>query len=225
LGAFADCAPGLDFAFADSGRSLTAFEVKRVVAIAAGCDREPTILQVGKNGVFPAGWEILESESWMWASGSVGARVGTLPSGVSVRVVERPDEAMLKVFEDVYIAAAPPDAIGYTELPADFRDAYQLGLATYPAQALHIGLSLNGVCAAIATISIVGRAAGLYFVGTHRDFRRQGLASLVTTCACAEAFTRGADGVFLQTVADSPIEGLYASLGFERQFIGHYAAP
>lgn len=210
---------GWNFAFTDSCRSLTAAEVEHAADIAVSRGREPAILHTEAGHVLP-GWRIEETESWMWLPRGRPLAQPQAGSDLSVGVHERPTRAMVSVFEDVYIA---PNEIRSDT--ASFRaalDAYKVGRATPPAQALHLEVRLAGRCAAIATISLIDNVAGLYFVGAHRAFRRRGLGSLVTAFACAEAFDRGAEGVFLQTVADSPVESLYAALGFRRQFIGHY---
>lgn len=215
---------GWNFGYASAGRALTLAEVNAVAEAACASGRPPAVLQVVAAEPL-AGWQIAEAETWMWVDASRGVAPGEPPAAARTQVVSTPTPEMVAVFDDVYVASPAPGGIGYTELAPSYSTGYRRGLATPPAEALHVAVSVDGRCAAIATICLVERVAGLYFVGTHRDFRRRGLGAYATVVACNEAFRRGAEGVFLQTIPDSPVEAMYATLGFRRRFVAHYLAP
>ena len=215
---------GWNFGFAPGGRALTLAEADAVAAVACTDGRQPVVLQAVDAQPL-AGWQVAEAETWMWVDASSGVPAGEAPGAARAQIVGTPTPEMVDVFDDVYVAAAAPGGIGYAELAPSYSAGYRLGLATPPAEALHVAVSVDGRCAAIATVCVVERVAGLYFVGTHRDFRRQGLGAYATVVACNEAFRRGAEGVFLQTIPDSPVEAMYATLGFRRRFVALYLAP
>lgn len=80
----------------------------------------------------------------------------------------------------------------------------------------------EAVC--IASAARDGDLVGLYNVATIPEYRRRGLARRITARVMEWALgLRGAGNtaVFLQTVADSDVERLYESFGFERVYLQH----
>jgi GNAT superfamily N-acetyltransferase len=218
---------GWNFGFAPHARSLTPGEASAVCATARQHARDPASLQI-EGAPRPPGWQPVEREVWMWTDteelGTTAAANPAVP-GLVTRVVDRPTAEMIEVFDEVYVATSGAGSVGYSGFDTGYRALYESGSATPPSTAVHVAIEAAGRCVAIATISVVGEGAGLYFVGTRSSFRRRGLGLLATTAACREARARGARGVLLQTIPDSPVEALYAQLGFRRRFVAEYLVP
>lgn len=86
-----------------------------------------------------------------------------------------------------------------------------------PRAGLFLAL-LDGVPVATATAAITGDVAGIFGVATLESARKRGIGTAVTAAACAFAYDRGCDLLYLQaTPMGLPI---YERMGFET--LGYY---
>ena len=146
-------------------------------------------------------------------------------SGISVTVVNRPDKDMLMVFEAAY---GTPDEdggeIGYSGLPFAYVRSYAQQEPKHPLiHAVHSKVTVDGRCVAVGSALIGPDFGAIYSVGTAPDSRRKGYGSLATKAIVREVnarFKHDNPTILLQTEADSPVEEMYSSLGFERVTCG-----
>ena len=76
---------------------------------------------------------------------------------------------------------------------------------------------------AIARLSVAGEWAGITAVEVPAARRRQGLGTLITRAACAEAAAHGVDRVFLQVeTGNAAALALYERIGFRYSHRYHY---
>ncbi len=81
----------------------------------------------------------------------------------------------------------------------------------------------TGEPVAIARLSVAGDWAGITAVEVSAARRRQGLGTLITRAACAEAARRGVGRVFLQVeTANAAALALYERIGFRYSHRYHY---
>jgi GNAT superfamily N-acetyltransferase len=185
---------------------------------AARRDREAAILTDDRNlaaslrrhprfeASYPAAWMVLEEPE--------RAMAAALPADLSIVAQAPPQPGFLQVFTQAF----PDEAVN-----AHVARYYATALSaarTAGAQSCeelhtsHFLLSDEAGPAACATIHRLGRAAGLYNVGTHHARQGRGLGSAVVSLAIRHALSRGCEVVFLQCAAGTHLERMYGRLGF-----------
>lgn len=187
----------------------------RELAVAHG--REPAVWQLGTNKPL-SGWNDQGQEAWMVSP--LEAIPESNVDGLDISIRDKPDEEMIAVFNDAYSSEVGEDEVGYFALPPEYGSAYSNGEPGPGVAAYHLAGLVDGVCVSIATLFVVGGVAGLYAVATRPTARRHGYGRAISAAALAKAREEGASSVLLQTDAGSPVEEMYASLGFKTQFIG-----
>ncbi|HEY0543598.1 MAG TPA: GNAT family N-acetyltransferase [Actinoallomurus sp.] len=146
---------------------------------------------------------VLPSVTGMWLA-APPQKPGTLPG---VEIIEVVDETGVSAFEEIHESIFTDNGQP-TEGVAHFATAGALLSANARAFVLH----LDGQPAACAMAVCTGREAGIYWVGTRRSTRRQGLGEIATRVAAIAAFELGADIVVLQ--ATNMAVALYRRIGF-----------
>ncbi len=127
------------------------------------------------------------------------------------------DEAAF-VFNDAYTTADELSG-GYSGLPEEYTVAFTRGVQN-AAQfgSLHFIGRYEGKAVAVGSVYFAGDFAGIYNVAVVRDARRRGFGKQISAACIDVALQKGVPHIFLQTVQDSPVESLYATLGFHRLF-------
>jgi ribosomal protein S18 acetylase RimI-like enzyme len=132
----------------------------------------------------------------------------SLPPGTALRMDAEPDEAWLAMYH-----------YRGRELPAIARTL----LMSAPWQCFASIRDEAGAALAIARVSAGGGWAGITAVEVSAARRRQGLGTLITRAACAQAARRGPTQVFLQVETNNTgAQALYASCGFRYSHRYHY---
>jgi ribosomal protein S18 acetylase RimI-like enzyme len=122
------------------------------------------------------------------------------PEGTRERFDPEPDDAWLAMYH-----------YRGQELPPIARDL----LLSAAWQSFASIRDASGEPVAIARLSVAGGWAGITAVEVSAACRRQGLGTLITRAACAQAASRGIDQVFLQVeVENAPALALYERCGF-----------
>lgn len=81
----------------------------------------------------------------------------------------------------------------------------------------------DGAVLAIARLSVGGGWAGITAVEVSPECRRQGLGTMITRAACAEAARRGVQRMFLQVEVDNTAaQAMYERCGFRYSHRYHY---
>lgn len=147
-------------------------------------------------------------------------------SGASITIVARPDKDMLMVFEAAYgTSEEEGEGIGYSGLPFAYVRSYAQQEPKHPLiHAVHSKVTVDGRCVAVGSALIGPDVGAIYSVGTAPDSRRKGYSSLATKAIVREVnarFKHDNPTILLQTEADSPVEEMYSSLGFERVTCGN----
>jgi len=207
--------PYSNFAFQSAGEVFTTEQIAVAAALLQSHQQPLTLWQTEEMDV-PVGWKKISREAWMICR---ACSKPDLPSGVSVQDVEIPLSEMGIVFDNAYSGQRQPGEIGYHNLPAEYLQVYLEGRVRPPVVMRNFGLWVDGVCVAIAMVALDGDIAGLYSVATHRQHRRQGYGKIIAGTATSWAFEHGATSLFLQTEADSALETLYNSIGYQRSFV------
>lgn len=128
------------------------------------------------------------------------ASPGVLPGGTRARFDPEPDDAWLGMYH-----------YRGQELPPVARDL----LLSAAWQAFASIRDASGEPVAIARLSVAGDWAGITAVEVSPARRREGLGTLITQAACAEAAGQGIERVFLQVeVENDPALALYERCGF-----------
>lgn len=208
-----------NYGFRHDGGALDEFERNLVVEYSAKSERTPAIWQDAESPI-PSGWVTASREAWM----AVDLKARLVPAPPSAQTVvmtsERPTASMRAVFDDAYSSGGSATDVGYFELQPEYGEAYLSGVPLAPARALHVQAMVGDTCVAIASISLVDDAAGLYSVATHHEWRNRGLGAFISGQALNFASNRGAQWAFLQTEADSAVEKMYRQSGFDKIFAG-----
>lgn len=98
------------------------------------------------------------------------------------------------------------------------------GLLDARRNTFYIG-AINGEDVATLHLICEKKMAGIYAVGTRRDFRRQGIASTLITRSIEDARARRCDEITLSTASGGNAQRLYERLGFEPVFESHLWTP
>jgi len=131
-----------------------------------------------------------------------------LPAGTALRVDAEPDDAWLAMYH-----------YRGRELPAIARTL----LLSAPWQGFASIRDEAGAPIAIARLSVGGGWAGITAVEVSAARRRQGLGTMITQAACAQATRRGAQRVFLQVEVDNAAaQAMYQRCGFTYSHRYHY---
>lgn len=160
-----------------------------------------------------------DPEAWMLLE-DVEAHVSAalVPSGFDLLTTEEPQDDVVAVFRNAYGSGGDPADPGYSQLPGTYIDALTDTSSTAVRRVTHTVLLSRGGPVALASVYRVGSQAGLYNVGVVHTHRRRGLGRAVSALAVAAALVDGVDVCFLQTPSGSPVEQLYAQLGFVTKF-------
>lgn len=214
-----------NYGYSPEGASFTEAQLGSLSSKLRQLGREPMIWQLEGKPI-PPGWEICGKDAWMWLDRKDWKyKRNSDHDHLSIHLVRKPDIAMQRVFEDAMSSGTNPEDIGYFDLPKEYSTAYLQAKLTPPATCIHLSGYAEEVCASIATMGIWNDIGGLYSVATAHEFRRRGYALHISYEATRWAFEQGAKGVLLQTEADSPVEELYAKLGYKRTHIGYLLRP
>jgi ribosomal protein S18 acetylase RimI-like enzyme len=128
----------------------------------------------------------------------------SLPEGVTIARV--PDHEALRAWTGIF----------YTKAPSPVREAIadifcDMGCAAHRPWAFYLAY-VQGKPVASSMLFRAAGVAGLYFIGTLPDFRRQGIGTAITRYTLQQAQQMGANLAVLQaTVMGAPI---YRALGF-----------
>ena len=130
------------------------------------------------------------------------------PPGTELRMDAVPDEAWLALHR--YRGQHPPLVDRDLLMSAEWQRFASIRDST-------------GAPLAIARLSVAGGWAGITAVEVSAAHRRQGLGTLVTQAACAEAARQGVNRVFLQVeTANAAALALYEQCGFRYSHRYHY---
>jgi ribosomal protein S18 acetylase RimI-like enzyme len=154
-------------------------------------------------------------------------RASRVPSGITVRMLEAPDDEVFVAFNAVARVAfddSAPDDAG-----SEARDAARRPLAPQATELLRAGRARvavaehpeHGVVAGGRHIARDG-VTEIVAVATLPAFRRTGLAAAVTDLLIGDAHDRGCDTVFL-TASSPAVAALYRGLGFTEVATGYAA--
>lgn len=128
-----------------------------------------------------------------------------LPAGLTVTRVT--DTETLRVATGIYTSQAPP------EYQSAFADIFcDLGCGSHLPWSYYLAL-LHGEPVACSMLYCGAGAAGLYFIATLPDFRRQGIGTAITRHTIQQAQQLGHSLIILQ--ATELGERIYRPLGFE----------
>lgn len=164
----------------------------------------------------------VSTEVWM-TLGKKDAKRLAIPEDIRISPVTQMDDMnhFIRVFRDAY-GSGSPDAPGYSGLPEEYPESISHAVPSENIQVVHFIGWEGAEPVAISSIFSKPPYAGLYNVGITHQARRKGYGTIMSFVAIARAFTDGCEIVLLQTEADSPVEELYAKLGFRRDFIGEF---
>jgi N-acetylglutamate synthase len=138
-----------------------------------------------------------------------GAGPSPAPAGTALAIDAEPDDAWLAMYHYRGQAGLPPVARRV------LRSAPWQGFASLRLP--------SGEPVAIARVSVGGGWAGITAVEVSPQRRRQGLGTLITRAACAQAARRGAQRVFLQVEVDNAAaQAMYQRCGFTYSHRYHY---
>lgn len=211
-----------NFAYKNSKNSFTSDEVEIASEFLRKKDRAPA-LWIPTTQATPQGWEVKSREAWMWLDKGLKSVLNQSVIDnrlLEIRKTDVPTLEMLHVFQNAYGSSNDKDAIGYTELPPEYGEAYMKLQPKSPAQMYHFAAYLDGNCVAIATVVIWKQYAGLYSVATHYDYRRRGFGREISRVASIWAMQQNVDGILLQTEAESVVEEMYTQLGYQKTHTG-----
>ena len=147
----------------------------------------------------PRGWTVAALTHVMTAEAAHVLRADPDMTDREVRIDSDPDDAWLAA----YRSDAQP-------LPDVAR-----ALLTNHDDVGFASIRIDGVCVAIARVTVDDAWAGLFAVEVDPPHRRRGLARAVTASAVRWAVSRGARRCYLQVLADNtPAVALWQRLGF-----------
>jgi len=181
---------------------------------AAAAGREPAVLSFEDPEAAGLGDRVRAVHPAAWMVRETGAPPSPPPTSdleIRVHVGDPPPLAFVNGFGSTFESA---------EINRHVRDYYAAALAGSPSRAgvaaRHLVGYDDGEAVCFASVYGTGSLAGLYNVATRHDRQGRGFASAISLAACAEAHRLGARGVFLQCAGGTPLEALYARLGFHR---------
>jgi GNAT superfamily N-acetyltransferase len=192
-----------------------------IIAEAARCGRKPAAAVMTAIDSHRAGAALPKSpipERWMAAVGC-------------------PDVTQFKVaLQSLDVVSSPQPQPGFIELFGQlyedegindfFKRNYVSALEAAresEASVRHLLYCSGGNPAACASIYVSGNSAGLYNVGVHPRHQRNGIGSAISLAAMEQAFSLGAETVYLQCAVGTHVERMYSSIGFsESVVIGVY---
>jgi ribosomal protein S18 acetylase RimI-like enzyme len=124
-------------------------------------------------------------------------------------VCSKPDQEFCDIFAAAFELEAHEDR--------SYRKAFLEGQSSNDVHTLHVTVAVGGIPAAIASLHSTPHNSFLYNVGTHPDYRGQGLGrrAIIELLRASGAHPLP---VWLQCEADSQAERLYQFLGFETMF-------
>jgi len=176
----------------------------------------------GEERALPENFSKWASDSWLVLTNEKFLRDYEQPSNLSLRVVgEEEKELFCEVFHQAY-SGGPDDPYG--ELPAYYKNSllqsFSYSLCNY--EKLYLLAEVNGEPAGMGIVVFDERIAGIYALGTKRDFRKQGVGTSITKFLVNKALDNNSKKIMLQTEEGSKVENWYESLGFERAFLARY---
>jgi ribosomal protein S18 acetylase RimI-like enzyme len=132
------------------------------------------------------------------------------PSGPDNDVRPVDSEAMLAVLVELVAATFefPPGILARVFTPALLANPSWHGYIAY----------VDGTSAATSTLFVHERVAGIYYVGTLAQYRKQGLGEAVTRRCVIDGFGLGCDMASLQASPEG--RPIYERMGF--QHVGYY---
>ncbi len=210
-----------NFAYSKSG-SFTEHQIKTAKTALQKSSRAPALWMVDSDPL-PNGWTVQSREAWMLLNKNKFNKEQTSSSNrnlLKVLTYNIPNADMVSVFKDAYSSNHTSGDIGYFELPQTYVTLYQHLQAQPPINMCHFGGYKEDACVAIASAVTWGKFGGIYSVATAHAHRRQGFGSNISKAAVEWLQQHKAEHIILQTEADSPVEKMYAQLGFQRMFIG-----
>lgn len=214
-----------NYAFSSTSAAVSTPDLAKVVEFLRRYERTPAIWQRSQEPV-PEGWSIQSREAWMWQEREDWTPpMSAVPGAeVEIRLSPSPNQAMRDVFQDAYGSGVSEGDVGYYELPVEYSQAYLDAEARPPVKICQLGAWKGNICVAIATSCVDHNLGGIYSVATAHSYRNHGYGKLLSQHAANWAFQNGAEGVFLQTTVDSPVEKLYSAIGFTTLFVGELLA-
>lgn len=153
------------------------------------------------------GWRIRARDAIVMTAAPAAVPHRSPPAGVRIDLAPEPDGAWLACYHP-HGQDLPPAALGL--------------LTSAPWQAF-ASARAGGQTVAVGRVAAAGGWAGLTAVEVDLAYRRQGLASAITTALAEAAASHGAAGLYLQVVTgNSAAELLYQRAGFTEHHRYHY---
>lgn len=169
--------------------------------------------QIGPEAAPPDVFDLAIDCGWTPVSPCTGMAIrldgpvpdAPLPDGLTISTAD--DAESLRTWAGVYFSAAPQE---YKEAVADIID--ELGCGPHLPWTNYIG-HINGKAVASSMVFVEAGVAGLYYIGTLPDHRKQGIGTTMTNYSLKQAQLQSHDLVVLQ--ATDMGADIYRRVGFQ----------
>ena len=163
-----------------------------------------------------AGFKLEYQDVWMFYEGGQVEDTVLPKIKITACETEKELETFLEVFFAAYSGVSPDEPYG--ALPPEYGEAFKKSFYLREEKGLYLSiLYFNDQPAAISELGFNEKLACLYGLGVKPEFRKQGLAEILTRHRIKIAQEKGANAIFLQTEAGSYNEKLFTRYGFKSQ--------
>lgn len=172
-----------------------------------------TLWQIGPEAILADVSDLASECGWLPISPCTGMAIKLdepvpdvlLPDGLTISAVN--DKESLRTWVEIYFSAAPDE---YKE--AVFDIIRELGYGSHLPWTYYNGY-ISGKAVTSGMIFIEAGVAGLYYIGTLPDYRKQGIGTAMTNYLLKQAQAQGHNLIVLQ--ATDMGANIYRRLGFE----------
>lgn len=169
------------------------------------------------------GYSRYGTDSWMGMDLPAEVDI-SLPATATLEYIdERGAVPYVAAFRAAYSGSTEDDPYG--NLDEGYTQALQRSFAAPPPdgfERLFLQAIEGNAVVGVATLLTKGETAGCYGVGVVPTHRRRGIGRALMDQLAVTAAESGTKRIFLQTEAQSPVEQLYRSFGYQPLFMASY---